>query len=58
MHLVFQVYSFLVHMFLCVLVYKHVHSVCISVRRDRKRTSDPRELELEVLVNYHVGTGN
>lgn len=36
----------------------YVYSLCVSAHRDRKRTSDPLKLELEAVVNYHVGIGN
>lgn len=52
------IYFILFYKNLCVLVYMYVYSLCVGADRDRKRTSDPLKLELEAVVNYHVGAGN
>lgn len=35
-----------------------VQPMCASMHRGQRRPLDPQELEFQVVVSYHVGTGN
>lgn len=49
--LLFHVYGY----FACIYVYVS-HAYLVSM--DTRRVSDPLELELQAVVNHHVGAGN